>query len=238
MHTDLAEGARFCTACGAAVEGCPVCGAVVPVGARFCPSCGRAIDEGARVEERKVVTVLFADLVGSTGLADHRDPERVARILDRYAGTMREALESWGGTVEKYIGDAVVAAFGVPAVREDDATRALHAALEMLVRLETLNEQLEREHGIRLALRIGVNTGNVLAATAGRLDQRFLAGDAVNIAARLQQAAEPGAILVSDRTAEASARTFRFEAPIRLDVKRTGVGASTCRPNAGTIRAW
>ena len=226
---DLAEGARFCTACGAAVEGCPVCGAVVPVGARFCPSCGRAIDEGARVEERKVVTVLFADLVGSTGLADHRDPERVARILDRYAGTMREALESWGGTVEKYIGDAVVAAFGVPAVREDDATRALHAALEMLVRLETLNEQLEREHGIRLALRIGVNTGNVLAATAGRLDQRFLAGDAVNIAARLQQAAEPGAILVSDRTAEATARTFRFEAPIRLDVKGTSAPVSARR---------
>ena len=215
----LAGGARFCAACGAAVDGCPACGAAVPPGARFCPSCGRAGAEGVRTEERKLVTVLFADLVGSTALADGRDPERVARILERYAVTMREALEPWGGTIEKYIGDAVVAAFGVPAVREDDASRALHAALEMLARLETLNEELEREHGIRLALRIGVNTGDVLAATAGRLDQRFLAGDAVNIAARLEQAAEPGAILVADRTADATARSFRFDAPTQLDVK-------------------
>ena len=222
----LAAGARFCAACGAAVDGCPACGAPVPAGARFCPSCGRAVVEGMREEERKLVTVLFADLVGSTALAEGRDPERVARILERYATTMREALESWGGTVEKYIGDAVVAAFGVPAVREDDAIRALHAALEMLERLGTLNEELEREHGIRLALRIGVNTGDVLAATAGRLDQRFLAGDAVNVAARLQQAAEPGAILVADRAADATARSFRFDAPQQVDLKGTSAPVS------------
>ena len=182
-----------------------------------------------RLEERKLVTVLFADLVGSTSLAAGRDPERTARILDRYAGTMREVLEVWGGTVEKYIGDAVVAAFGVPAVREDDASRALQAAIEMLEALETLNDELEREHGIRLALRIGVNTGHVLAATAGRLDQRFLAGDAVNIAARLEQAAEPGAILVAERTADATAHSFRFEAPAQLEVKGRNVPVSARR---------
>lgn len=241
----LAGGARFCAACGAAVDGCPACGATVPAGARFCPTCGRAVAEGVRVEERKVVTVLFADLVGSTALAEGRDPERVARILERYAATMREALEAWGGTVEKYIGDAVVAAFGVPAVREDDASRALHAALEMLDRLETLNEELEHEHGIRLALRIGVNTGAVLAATAGRLDQRFLAGDAVNIAARLEQAAEPGAILVADRTADATVGSFRFDAPTQLDVKgmstpvsaRRLIGASPDGALPGSLQA-
>lgn len=225
----LAEGARFCAACGAAVDGCPTCGAAVPVGARFCPSCGRAIAEGERAEERKVVTVLFADLVGSTALAEGRDPERVARILGRYAAAMRDALEPWGGTVEKYIGDAVVAAFGVPAVREDDASRALHAALGMMGRLETLNDDLEREHGVRLALRIGVNTGDVLAATAGRLDQRFLAGDAVNVAARLQQAADPGAILVAERTADATARSFRFDQPRHLELKGKSVPMSARR---------
>src|SRR3989440_11349144 len=227
--TDLAEGARFCTACGAAVEGCPACGTAVPVGARFCPTCGRAVDEGMRAEERKLVRDLFADLAGATALAAGRDPERVARILNRYAVTMRDTLESWGGTVEKYIGDAVVAAFGVPAVREDDATRALNAAIEMLARLETLNEELVLEHGLRLALRIGVNTGEVLAATASGLDQRFLAGDTVNIAARLEQAAEPGAILVGDRTADATTRSFRFDPPAPLAVKGSSAPVSARR---------
>src|ERR1700730_8308925 len=158
----LVPGALFCATCGAAVAPCRGCGAVVPAGARFCPACGKPVAEISRDEERKLVTVLFADLVGSTALADARDPERAARILDRYATAMREVLEGWGGTVEKYIGDAVVAAFGVPAVREDDANRALHASLEMLERLETLNGDLEPQHGVRLALRIGVNTGDVL----------------------------------------------------------------------------
>jgi class 3 adenylate cyclase len=175
------------------------------------------------------VTVLFADLVGSTALAAGRDPERVARVLERYAVTMREALETWGRTIEKYIGDAIVAAFGVPAVREDDANRALHAALEMQHRVESLNEELGLEHSVRLAMRIGVNTGDILATTAGRLDQRFLAGDTVNIAARLEQAAEPGAILVVDRTAEAAAVAFRFDAPAHLDLKGMSARVSARR---------
>ena len=242
---NLAAGARYCAACGAAVEGCPACGALVPAGARFCASCGRAVADIVRSEERKLVTILFADLVGSTALADGRDPERVARILTRFASTMAEALESWGGTVEKYIGDAIVAAFGVPAVREDDASRALHAALQMQERLATLNEEFASEHDLRLTLRTGVNTGEVLAATAGRLDQRFLAGDAVNVAARLEQAAAPGEILVAARTADATGRSFRFDAPIDINAKgkqgpltaRRLIGTSPEGPESGDLQA-
>ncbi len=215
----LTAGARYCAACGAAVGGCPACGALVPADARFCASCGRAVVDIRRAEERKLVTILFADLVGSTTLAEGRDPERVAYILDRFASIMTEALELWGGSVEKYIGDAIVAAFGVPVVREDDARRALHAALDMQERLATLNEELARGLDVRLELRIGVNTGDVLAATAVRLDQRFLAGDGVNVAARLEQAAGPGEIVVATRTADATGRSFRFDTPVDIEVK-------------------
>jgi predicted nucleic acid-binding Zn ribbon protein len=98
-EANLVVGARFCATCGAAVDGCVACGAAVPAGSRFCPSCGRTIVQVERSEERKLVTVLFADVVGSTELADGRDPERVARILDRFAQTMTAALEAWGGSV-------------------------------------------------------------------------------------------------------------------------------------------
>src|SRR5947207_9728633 len=236
--SELTPGSRFCAACGAPVSGCPSCGSSVPAGARFCPSCGRVVgdgrEDGARdvEEERKVVTVLFCDVVGSTTIAEGRDPERVARILGAYAATMRDTLEAWGGTVEKYIGDGIVAAFGVPAVREDDAGRAMDAALEMLGRLEVLNERLERDHGIRLEIRIGINTGEVLAATAGRLDQKFLAGDTVNVAARLQQAADPGAIVVAGRTAADGAGQLRF-GPAHPIEARGRAAAVTARPLLG-----
>src|SRR5256886_13957565 len=204
MTTDCAQcgvpaplEARFCAVCGAALAGCPTCGSAIPPDARFCPSCGRAIVEEGPAEERKVVTVLFADLVGSTAIAEGRDPERVGRILGAYSGAVGEVIESWGGSVEKYIGDAVVGAFGVPATHEDDPARALHAALEIHARLEALNAELEPTHGVRLTVRIGVNTGDVLAATAAGLDQRFMAGDVVNVAARLQQAAQPGTVLAA-----------------------------------------
>jgi class 3 adenylate cyclase len=120
----------------------------VVAGAKFCSTCGRPVGEELRAEERKLVTILFADIVGSTPLAEGRDPERIGRILSRYFSTMREVLEGWGGTVEKYIGDAILAVFGVPAVHEDDAGRALHAALDMGERLADLNDELEREHGV------------------------------------------------------------------------------------------
>jgi class 3 adenylate cyclase len=214
--------ARFCAVCGAALAGCPTCGSAIPPDARFCPSCGRAVVQDGPAEERKVVTVLFADLVGSTAIAEGRDPERVGRILGAYSTTVGEVIESWGGSVEKYIGDAVVGAFGVPATHEDDPARALHAALEIHARLEALNAELEPAHGVRLTVRIGVNTGDVLAATAAGLDQRFMAGDVVNVAARLEQAAAPGTVLVAVRTAEGAGGAFSFADAVAMDLKGKG----------------
>ena len=217
-----APDARFCAVCGRALTGCPFCGAAVPADARFCPSCGRLVDADEPAEERKVVTVLFADIVGSTAIAEGRDPERVGHILGAYASAVREIIVSWGGAVEKYIGDAVVGAFGVPATHEDDAGRAVHAAQEIHVRLDTLNDDLAAAHGVRLTVRIGINTGEVLAATAAGLDQRFMAGDVVNVAARLQQAAEPGGVLVAVRTAERAGEAFSFSPPEAMDLKGKG----------------
>src|SRR5207302_4902909 len=137
-----APDARFCAVCGTALVGCPACGSAVPTDARFCPLCGRAVGQEGPAEERKIVTVLFADLVGSTAIAEGRDPERVAHILGAYASAVREIIESWGGSVEKYIGDAVVGAFGIPATHEDDAVRAVNAAQEIHTRLATLNQDL------------------------------------------------------------------------------------------------
>jgi len=137
-----------------------------------------------RAEERKLTTVLFADLVGSTELAADQDPERVRAMLDRFYDAMAAEIERAGGTVEKFIGDAVMAVFGAPAVHEDDAERALHVALGMQRRLREL-------FGRRLALRIGVNTGDVVVGRPPE-GSSFVTGDAVNVCARLEQAAAPG----------------------------------------------
>ena len=170
-------------------------------------------------EERKLVSVLFADVIGSTALSESLDPERLRTILDSYFAAMAEAIGVWGGTVEKFIGDAIVAVFGVPLVREDDAERALRAALDMLNRLDSLNQDLERTHGIALHIRIGVNTGDVLASTRPGLDQRLVSGDAVNIAARLEEAAESGTVLVGERTYLAARGSFAFAEPVDLALK-------------------
>jgi class 3 adenylate cyclase/tetratricopeptide (TPR) repeat protein len=179
---------------------CVACGALLPAGARFCPACAAPV-EAPPSEERKLATVLFADLVGSTELGA-QDPERTRVVLDRFYDAMAAEVEAAGGTVEKFVGDAVMAAFGAPAAQEDHAERALHAALAMRRRLEEL-------FGDGLALRIGVNTGEVVVGRP-REGSSFVTGDAVNVAARLEQAAEPGEILAGERTVAAARGAFEF----------------------------
>jgi class 3 adenylate cyclase len=211
--SDNAADARFCAACGSPLAvACSVCGSPIPPDARFCPSCGTPVDvaTSAGSEERKVVSILFADVTGSTALGEQLDPERFRQVMQAYAQAMREEIEAEGGTVEKFIGDAVMAAFGVPVAHEDDPERALRASGRMLARLERLNGELAASHGVTLQIRIGINTGEVLAVTAPTPGEAMATGDAVNTAARLQSLAEPGTVLVSERTATA-VRGFVFE---------------------------
>jgi class 3 adenylate cyclase len=167
--------------------------------------------------ERKLATVLFADLTGSTALADEQDPERTRARLERFYDAMAGEIEAAGGTVEKFAGDAVMAAFGAPEALEDHAERALHTALAMQRRVEA-----------GLTLRIGVNTGEVVAGSA-REGSSFVSGDAVNVAARLEQAAESGEILAGERTAAAAHGAFEFGPPRTIEAKGKP-GGIRCRP--------
>ena len=190
--------ARFCASCGQALaEPCASCGTALAPGARFCSACGQPVATGRPAEERKFVTVLFADLVGSTQLGESLDAEHLKDLLDAFFNAMREEIEAQGGTVEKFIGDAIMAVFGVPVAHEDDPVRALRAALGMRGRLDEVNEQAAARHGVQLELRIGVNTGDVVAVVAPAPGEPMVAGDVVNTAARLEQGAEPGQILAS-----------------------------------------
>jgi class 3 adenylate cyclase len=171
-------------------------------------------------EERKLATVLFADLVGSTALAEGQDPERVRAMLNRFYDAMAAEVEWADGTVEKFAGDAVMAAFGAPVAHEDDAERALHVALGMQRRLAEL-------FGGRLAVRIGVNTGDVVAGQP-RQGSSFVTGDAVNVCARLEQAAAPGEILVGERTVAATRGAFEFAEPEMAEAKGKP-GGIACR---------
>ncbi len=170
------------------------------------PSDGSRTDRGEDLDSapgstgaRKVVTVLFCDVVGSTDLGESLDPESLRRVMTRYFEAMKAVLDRHGGRVEKFIGDAIMAVFGVPVAHEDDAHRAVRAATEMREVQRRLNEEFQDAWGVRVTSRIGVNTGEVVTgdpATGGT----FATGDAVNVAARLEQAAEPGEILVSEAT--------------------------------------
>jgi class 3 adenylate cyclase len=180
---------------------CTNCGEQNPGGARFCSNCGKPLSALVeRHEARKVVTIVFCDVADSTGLAERLDPEVVRVVMSRYFEAMSGVLERHGGTIEKFIGDAVMAVFGVPTLREDDALRAVAAAAEMGAAREALNDELEREWGVRIATRTGVNTGQVLAGDPSRGDS-FVSGDAVNLAARLEQNAGVGEVLLGDTTA-------------------------------------
>jgi class 3 adenylate cyclase/tetratricopeptide (TPR) repeat protein len=176
---------------------CANCGRESPDDFAFCPACSAPLAPPGGGELRKTVTVVFCDVTGSTAMGERLDPESLRRVMSRYFAEMRTALERHGGTVEKFIGDAVMAVFGVPAIHEDDALRAVRAAAEMREALEVLNKELERDHGVSLAARIGVNTGEVVA---GDQSDTLVTGDAVNVAARLEQAADPGTVLIGEET--------------------------------------
>jgi class 3 adenylate cyclase/predicted ATPase len=209
-------GAKFCNECGSPLAaGCPNCGATNKPGAKFCNECGTAlgsagpatvrsqsITAGPPVAERRLVTVLFADIVGFTPFAEERDAEEVRDTLSRYFDLCTQIVERYGGTIEKFIGDAVMAVWGAPTAHEDDAERAVRAALELVDAVPGL--------GSGAQARAGVLTGEA-AVTLGATNQGMVAGDLVNTAARLQSVAPPGTVLVGEATFRAAADAVVFE---------------------------
>src|ERR687891_2553473 len=234
--TENPAGAAFCMACGARLERrCANCGAAAPPEARFCMSCGTQIDVAGvaappvpRVaeqppEERRQVTVLFADLSGYTAVAERMDPEAVKALVDRALMRLGQEVERYGGTVDKYIGDNVMAIFGAPVAHEDDAERAVRAGLGMQAAMDEINDGLPS--GVHFDLRVGVNTGEVLAGAVGA--SYTVTGDTVNVAARLQSAARPGSVTVGERTMRATLAAVRYEKlePLALKGKSEPVPA-------------
>jgi class 3 adenylate cyclase/tetratricopeptide (TPR) repeat protein len=207
---------------------CSSCGRENPDGFEFCGYCRSLL--GAReipsTEVRKTVTVVFCDVTGSTSLGEQLDPESMRRVMSRFFEEMKTVLERHGGTVEKFIGDAVMAVFGIPSVHEDDALRAVRAAADMRDALRTLNKELERDRGVTIASRIGVNTGEVVAGDPTAA-QALVTGDAVNVAARLEQAAAPGEILIGENTLRLVPDAVVAEAvePLKLKGKAAPVAA-------------
>ncbi len=180
---------------------CEECAEINPGRARFCLACGSALtrSDPAVGESRRVVTVLFCDVVGSTAIGEGLDSESVRAVMSLFFARARAAVERHGGTVEKFIGDAVVGAFGVPTLHEDDALRGVRAALELRGAVAELNVEFERRWGLEIGVRIGVNTGEVVAGDSS-MGQAFLSGDVVNVAARLEQSASEDEILVGEQT--------------------------------------
>ena len=216
--TENSAGRRFCGACAAPLElACPACGAANEPGMRFCGACAHPLveataaastgsAEAAPTAERRLVSVLFADLVGFTTLSESRDPEDVREILSRYFDNCRRLITLYGGTVEKFIGDAVMAVWGAPAATEDDAERAVRAALDLVAAVSALGDEL----GAPLQARAGVLTGEA-AVTIGAEGEGMVAGDLVNTASRIQSAAEPGSVYVGESTRRASERSVAYE---------------------------
>ena len=212
-------GRKFCIECGEPlVIGCPACGTPIPADAKFCGECGTRLTGAASadlptrrsapapaqapVAERRLVSILFADLVGFTTLAEGRDAEDTRELLSRYFDLSRDVIARYGGTVEKFIGDAVMAVWGAPTAHEDDAERAVRSALELVSAVRSL--------GPGIQARAGVLTGEA-AVTLGATDQGLVAGDLVNTASRLQSVAAPGTVLVGEATQRAASRSVTFE---------------------------
>jgi adenylate cyclase len=226
-------GSRFCNECGTPLPLlCPSCGATNGAGSKFCNGCGtkltgepspslstpvtptpveRRTPEGP-AEERRLVTALFCDLVGFTPLSERLDPEEVRDIQREYFTAMRSQIDRYGGTVQKYAGDAVLAFFGAPVAQEDDAERAVLCALRMQGAIVSVAERVRSRWDIHPAIRVGVNTGEVVSGVweiAGRIDVD-VTGDAINTAARFQSAAEPGEVLVGAETMHLTHRRIQY----------------------------
>lgn len=219
-RADNRAGAKFCGECGAALTAvCTVCGNPVP--GRFCSECGTALaspvtagtappaGDGEPVAERRIVSLLFGDLVGFTPLSERRDPEAVRELLSAYFERTRALVERYGGVVEKFIGDAVFAVWGVPAAHEDDAERAVRAGLDMASAATALGEELGLDG---LQMRVGITTGQV-AVSLGVVGEGMVAGDAVNTAARVQSVAAPGQVWVDDTTRSLTTASLAY-APV------------------------
>ena len=208
---------------------CPECGAANAEAARFCSSCGQRLTTAApAAETRRTVTVVFCDMVGSTALGERLDAEALRHLLLRYYARMRGCLERYGGTVEKFIGDAVMAVFGVPAVHEDDALRAVRAALDMQQAVALLTAELEREIGTGFTVRIGVDTGEAVASGSPADGHTLVSGEVVNLAARLEQHAPAGQILIG-------AATRRLAGP---QIEADPVTPLTVKGIAGPVPVW
>ena len=214
--TENKPGRKFCVRCAnPLVAACPSCGAPYDAGDAFCGECATPLTglaapgrvevaraERAALAERRLVSILFADLVGFTPFAEERDAEDVRDTLTRYFEIATDVIGRYGGTVEKFIGDAVMAVWGAPTAREDDAERAVRAALDLVDAVRTL--------GPGIQARAGVHTGEA-AVTLGATNQGMVAGDLVNTAARLQSVADPGTVLVGESTMRAASAAIAFE---------------------------
>jgi class 3 adenylate cyclase len=205
---------------------CATCGAANAADARFCSGCGASLAPDAALPTRKTVTILFSDLSGFTALTERLDPESLHQVMARYFKAMRAAIERHGGRVEKYIGDAIMAVFGVPQLHEDDAIRAARCALEMRDALTALNRELQPGWGVTLHARYGLSTGEVAFARVGA-HPFFALGDAVNVAQRLETAAPADEILVGPQTARLLSGTARLQPlePLNLKGKAAPVAA-------------
>jgi len=241
--TENEPGRKFCGECGARLaSACPACGAQNAPGTKFCGECGTRLAEpspgaaagstagpAAAAEppatERRLVSVLFADLVGFTTLSEGRDAEDVRALLDRYFATCREIIERYGGTIEKFIGDAVMAVWGTPIAQEDDAERAVRSALDLVDAVTQLGASANVPE---LALRAGVQTGEAVV-TIGATGMGMVAGDLVNTASRLQSVAAPGDVLVGEGTRRAADNAIVFEAAGDQELKGKALPVSAFR---------
>jgi class 3 adenylate cyclase/tetratricopeptide (TPR) repeat protein len=231
--TENEGGRKFCSECGSALAlVCVACGTANAPGAKFCGECGAplAVATGTAapapepISERRLVTVLFADLVGFTTMSEARDAEDVRELLSRYFDTCRTLIDRYGGTVEKFIGDAVMAVWGAPVAMEDDAERAVRAALDLVAAVEALGAEVGSD-GLRA--RVGVLTGEA-AVTIGARSEGMVAGDLVNTASRIQSVAEPGTVLAGDSTKRATEAAVVYE----------DAGARELKGKLESVRVW